>query len=43
MYEQKTMMREWSSNSTPTGTIPGLLSLADPLSSEIIVSITNYY
>lgn len=39
MFEKMTM-REWSTSSTPTTPAPGLLSLAEPLSTDTIVSYT---
>lgn len=38
MFEKMTM-REWSTNSTPTTPAPGLLSLAEPISTDTIVSV----
>lgn len=38
MFEKMTM-REWSTSSTPTTPAPGLLSLAEPISTDTIVSV----
>lgn len=43
MFSEKTLMREWSGGSTPTGA-SGLLSLAEPSSDSLVnVKIKKSY